>query len=87
MSTDRKNFGISALLLTLYFKVVNNFKAKKLETTVHKCTFPHFTQYCFLRILATDLPSIIHDCIVGTSIKIKFTVILSGKEWSEASNS
>jgi hypothetical protein len=28
MSTERKNSGVSALLLTLYFKVVNNFKAK-----------------------------------------------------------
>ena len=28
ISTKRKNSGVSALLLTLYFKVANNFKAK-----------------------------------------------------------
>jgi hypothetical protein len=62
MSTERKISGVSALLLTLYFKIVNNFKAKKkLETKVHKCAFPHFTQHCFVRILATDFPSIMHD--------------------------
>ena len=28
MSTKRKKSGVSALLLTLYFKFVNNFKTK-----------------------------------------------------------
>jgi len=31
MSTDRKNSGVPALLLTLYFKVVDDFKAKKID--------------------------------------------------------
>jgi hypothetical protein len=31
MSTELKISGVSALLFTLYFKLVNNFKTKKIE--------------------------------------------------------
>jgi hypothetical protein len=84
MSTKRKNSGASALLLTLYFRVVSNFEAKKLKIKVHKCVFPHFKEHCFLGILATNLPSIMHDCSVHTRIEITFTVILCGKRFERS---
>jgi len=59
VSTESNTSGIFTLLLSLGFKVVNNFKHNT-QWKYSKCAFPHSTPFTlrFLFILAADLPVI-----------------------------